>query len=106
MPVQKPANSEERTETRFDRRRAQTRRALISAARALLAEEDGVSSVSIQQIADRADVGFGSFYNHFDSKTALFDAAVTDALEEYGQRWTTSWSSSTTRPRCSPPASG
>ncbi|MEV5311202.1 TetR family transcriptional regulator [Streptomyces sp. NPDC052610] len=69
---------------RFERRRAATRQALIRAARQILAET-GDTSVSIQAIADRADVGFGSFYNHFESKTALFDEAVLDALDEYGR---------------------
>ena len=69
---------------RFERRRAETRQALVRAARRRLAET-GDTSVSIQAIAERADVGFGSFYNHFESKTELFDAAVLDALEEFGQ---------------------
>ncbi|MCX5330460.1 TetR/AcrR family transcriptional regulator [Streptomyces sp. NBC_00140] len=69
---------------RFERRRAETRQALIRAARQILAES-GDTSASIQAIAERADVGFGSFYNHFESKTELFDAAVVDALEEFGQ---------------------
>ncbi|MFF3200857.1 TetR/AcrR family transcriptional regulator [Streptomyces sp. NPDC002962] len=69
---------------RFERRRAETRQALVRAARQILAET-GDTSASIQAIAERADVGFGSFYNHFESKTALFDAAVKDALEELGQ---------------------
>ncbi|MFJ4783850.1 TetR/AcrR family transcriptional regulator [Streptomyces sp. NPDC088794] len=69
---------------RFERRRAETRQALVRAARQLLAET-GDTSASIQVIAERADVGFGSFYNHFESKTELFDAAVSDALEELGQ---------------------
>ncbi|WP_199790132.1 TetR/AcrR family transcriptional regulator [Streptomyces canus] len=69
---------------RFERRRAGTRRALVRAARQILAET-GDTSASIQAIAERADVGFGSFYNHFDSKAELFEAAVVDALEEFGQ---------------------
>ncbi|MGW4160925.1 TetR/AcrR family transcriptional regulator [Streptomyces sp. NPDC004788] len=69
---------------RFERRRAETRGALVRAARQILAET-GDTSVSIQVIAERADVGFGSFYNHFESKTELFEAAVQDALEEFGQ---------------------
>ncbi|PBC71072.1 TetR family transcriptional regulator [Streptomyces sp. TLI_235] len=70
---------------RFERRRAATRQALIAAARQILAERaDGDGEVSIQEIAERADVGFGSFYNHFSSKGELFDAAVGQALEEYG----------------------
>ncbi|WP_449351527.1 TetR/AcrR family transcriptional regulator [Streptomyces shaanxiensis] len=71
---------------RFERRRAVTRHALIRAARQILAE-NGDTSASIQAIAERADVGFGSFYNHFDSKTELFEAAVVDALEEFGQNF-------------------
>jgi AcrR family transcriptional regulator len=69
---------------RFERRRGETRQALVRAARQILAET-GDTSASIQAIAERADVGFGSFYNHFESKTELFDAAVVDALEEFGQ---------------------
>src|SRR5690242_17233587 len=69
---------------RFERRRAETRHALVRAARKILAESGGVS-VSIHAIAERADVGLGSFYNHFTGKPDLFDAAVADALEEYAQ---------------------
>src|SRR5512139_3352343 len=47
--------------------------------------EQGRAEVSIQEITEAADVGFGSFYNHFDSKTALFDAALAEALAEYAR---------------------
>ena len=78
MPTSAPPRN------RFERRRAETRQALVRAARQILAET-GDTSASIQAIAERADVGFGSFYNHFESKAELFDAAVKDALEELGQ---------------------
>ncbi|TLS42335.1 TetR family transcriptional regulator [Streptomyces montanus] len=78
MPTSAPPRN------RFERRRAETRQALVRAARQILAET-GDTSASIQAIAERADVGFGSFYNHFASKTELFDAAVVDALEEFGR---------------------
>jgi AcrR family transcriptional regulator len=68
--------------TRVDRRKARTRAALVAAARRILERSDG-SDVSIQEITDSADVGFGSFYNHFNSKAELFDAAVAETLEEY-----------------------
>ncbi|MEV7416194.1 helix-turn-helix domain-containing protein [Streptomyces sp. NPDC089919] len=84
MPNQPAAPDGPATANRFERRRARTRQALIAAARRILAET-GESSASIQEIAERADVGFGSFYNHFATKNELFDAAVGDALEEYGQ---------------------
>ena len=65
------------------RRRASTRQALIDAARHLLAEGAGAEA-SIQEITKTADVGFGSFYNHFTSKGELFAAATNQAMEEYG----------------------
>jgi AcrR family transcriptional regulator len=67
--------------TRVDRRKERTRNALLGAARQFLAE--GRTSVSIQEITDAADVGFGSFYNHFESKDALFEAAVDSTLQAY-----------------------
>ncbi|MFD1658916.1 TetR/AcrR family transcriptional regulator [Streptomyces caeni] len=68
---------------RLDRRKARTRAALVAAAQRLLAEQ-GRADVSIQEITEAADVGFGSFYNHFTSKDELFDAAVALTLEEHG----------------------
>ena len=38
----------------------------------------------VLEITQAADVGMGSFYNHFDSKEALFEAAVNEALDELG----------------------
>lgn len=69
--------------TRLDRRKARTRAALIAAARELLAERVA-NEVSIQDITEQADVGFGSFYNHFGTKQDLFDAAIAEVLEEHG----------------------
>jgi AcrR family transcriptional regulator len=68
---------------RLDRRKARTRAALVAAAREVLASRDP-AEVSIQEITDTADVGFGSFYNHFESKADLFEAAMDEVLEEYG----------------------
>ncbi|GAA2059212.1 TetR/AcrR family transcriptional regulator [Williamsia deligens] len=68
---------------RLERRKARTRDALISAAMELIAGPQGVD-VSVQQITDRADVGVGSFYNHFQNKAELFDAAIAAALEQFG----------------------
>lgn len=67
---------------RGERRRAQTRAALIRAAQQLLAEDR--TNVPILEITELADVGMGSFYNHFATKEELFDAAVESALELQG----------------------
>jgi AcrR family transcriptional regulator len=66
---------------RFDRRRAKTRAALVVAAQAFLAE--GETGVPIQKVTERADVGIGTFYNHFASKDELFEVAVREAVETY-----------------------
>jgi AcrR family transcriptional regulator len=68
---------------RLGRRKARTRQALIDAAVQLIAEGRG-ERASIQEITDAADVGFGSFYNHFTSKDELFQTASENVLERWG----------------------
>ncbi len=70
--------------SRLDRRKARTRQALIDAAVRLIAEGRG-DRASIQEITEAADIGFGSFYNHFDSKDELFATASGEVLERWGQ---------------------
>jgi AcrR family transcriptional regulator len=70
--------------TRLDRRKARTRQALIDAAVRLIAEGRG-DRASIAEITEEADIGFGSFYNHFDSKEQLFATASEEVLERWGQ---------------------
>ena len=70
--------------TRLERRKARTRQALVDAAVQLIAEGRG-ERASIQEITDAADIGFGSFYNHFDSKDQLFSTASGEVMERWGQ---------------------
>ena len=70
--------------SRLDRRKARTRQALIDAAVRLIAEGRG-DRASIAEITEEADLGFGSFYNHFDSKEQLFATASEEVLERWGQ---------------------
>src|SRR5580704_6134912 len=70
--------------SRLDRRKARTRQALIDAAVRLIAEGRG-DRASIAEITEEADIGFGSFYNHFDSKDQLFQTAAEEVLERWGQ---------------------
>jgi AcrR family transcriptional regulator len=65
------------------RRRARTRAKLIAAARELFARQ-GIESTRINEITEEADVGFGSFYNHFDSKDAIVDVVIEQCLAEQG----------------------
>jgi AcrR family transcriptional regulator len=70
--------------SRLDRRKARTRQALIDAAVQLIAEGRG-DRASIQEITEAADIGFGSFYNHFDNKDQLFATASAEVMERWGQ---------------------
>ncbi|MGV0627721.1 TetR/AcrR family transcriptional regulator [Mycolicibacter minnesotensis] len=68
--------------SRLERRKMRTRAALIRAAQGFIAQ--GRPAVPVLEITQAADVGMGSFYNHFDSKEQLFEAAVTDVLDTLG----------------------
>jgi AcrR family transcriptional regulator len=65
-------------DNRFERRKARTRDDLIAAATRVLAEK-GLHGTKIADIAAAADVGVGTFYLHFATKDALYDALVEDA---------------------------
>lgn len=71
------------TADRRSRRREETRRKLIDAGRALFASQ-GVDATRINEITELADVGFGSFYNHFADKEELVDAVMSEVAEEQG----------------------
>jgi AcrR family transcriptional regulator len=65
------------------RRRQRTRGRLLSAAQAVMARK-GSDATTIQEITEEADVGFGSFYTHFESKEAIVEAIMAETLETFG----------------------
>jgi AcrR family transcriptional regulator len=67
---------------RLERRKQRTRTALLQAAQTFIAA--GKLNVPVLEITQAADVGMGSFYNHFDSKEDLFEAAVAEVLDGHG----------------------
>jgi AcrR family transcriptional regulator len=78
-PTPSPATGDRRT-----RRREATRRKLIDSGRTLFASQ-GVDATRINEITELADVGFGSFYNHFADKEELVDAVMAEVAEEQGR---------------------
>jgi AcrR family transcriptional regulator len=68
---------------RRTRRSQATRQALLEAARRLFASQ-GVESTRINEITEEADVGFGSFYNHFASKEEIVEAVLAQTIEAQG----------------------
>jgi len=69
---------------RLVRRKQRTRAALIAAAQSFIAA--GKLNVPVLELTQAADVGMGSFYNHFESKEELFAAAVDEVLDLHGAR--------------------
>ena len=59
---------------------AQTRARLLDAAKAVF-EEQGFLDARISDIADRAGLSHGSFYNYFDSKEQIFREVVSSIDE-------------------------
>ncbi|MGW0326942.1 TetR/AcrR family transcriptional regulator [Nocardia sp. NPDC003183] len=67
---------------RLERRKARTRAALVAAAQVFIAQ--GRLNVPILEITQAADVGMGSFYNHFSSREQLLQVAVGEVLDRLG----------------------
>lgn len=62
-----------------------TRGKLLRAGYRLFAER-GKDALSVSDITDAAQVGFGSFYNHFDSKEAFHEALIEAFLDDIDAR--------------------
>lgn len=60
---------------------AATRARLVDAALEVLGEV-GVDSLTMQEVAQRADVALRTLYNHFSTKDELLSEAVTTSLDE------------------------
>lgn len=67
---------------RKDRRRQQTRRALIEAADSCF-KDCGVENVTVKMITDKADVAYATFYNHFVSITDIVPAVAEYVLIKF-----------------------
>lgn len=65
--------------SRTARRKAQTRALLLDAAAGVMSDV-GYHDAKVQDIAARADVGTGTFYNYFGSKEEIFQALTADTI--------------------------
>jgi len=67
--------------SRHERRRQQTRSSLIQAT-LLLVLEKGYDAITVQDITNRADLGYGTFYIHFRDKDDVLWAAIEETIME------------------------
>lgn len=70
---------------RQSRRKQETRDRLIEAALVVMARK-GPEAATIADITEEADVGFGSFYNHFQSKDEIRAAVMQDLTNRFGRQ--------------------
>ena len=82
-PSQRYHAAADDTTTRHDRRKLRTRTRLIDGTRVVVGRK-GAAATTILDITEEADVGFGTFYNYFDSKDAILAAASAEAVESHG----------------------
>lgn len=68
------------TVSRYERRRTRTRTALLRAAAELFAEK-GISATTVTNITERADVGCGSLYNHFNSVEEIIEGIAAEHIQ-------------------------
>ena len=73
-------------ENGYQRRRRETRRVLMEAGRSLFIEK-AIDQVSIESITAAAGVAKGSFYNHFDTREALFDELIELTIADLMQKY-------------------
>jgi len=64
---------------RVARKRKLARERLMTAALELIAEH-GVEGLRLRELTQRADIGFGAFYTHFESREQLIEAVVAETV--------------------------
>lgn len=87
MKIQKDKTPDGTTLTRRERKKRETRRRIYAAAFELFLEQ-GFDATTVEEIAERADVGKGTVFNYFPHKTsflaALADEWLDRLIEEIG----------------------
>ena len=78
------AGTENVRPNRMSRQKQKTRNALVKAALSVMARK-GTDAATISDITEGADVGFGSFYNHFASKDEVLAVVTEQLLDSIGK---------------------
>ena len=68
------------TPSRVERRKERTRRALLAVALELF-HQKGIYWTKIEDITERADIGKGTFYQHFETKEYLLEVLLEQGLD-------------------------
>jgi AcrR family transcriptional regulator len=76
-----PASGPEAQTTRRERRRTEVRDRILDAARVLF-DERGYDDTKVSDICDRADLAYGTFFNHFGEKRELLRSMAEEAVRK------------------------
>ncbi len=68
-------------QARRSRKKEQTHRAIMHSAKVLF-EQHGISNVTIEQIAENADVSRSTFFSHFDSLDSLLTEIAAEEIND------------------------
>lgn len=71
-------------QARRSRKKEQTHRAIMHSAKVLF-EQHGINHVTIEQIAENADVSRSTFFSHFDSVDSLLKELATQGIDDIFQ---------------------
>lgn len=71
--------------SRTQRKKALTRARLLRSAYRLMSTR-GIDATTISEITDEADVGFGTFYNYFETKDDIAGQVLDCVIDELGRR--------------------
>jgi AcrR family transcriptional regulator len=85
LPGGKSAAARSAARDRRERRRRETRARLLEAAIRLIGAR-GLEAATVSEIAEAADVGFGTFYSYFPSRDELLLEAVRGVLGRVAER--------------------
>lgn len=72
---------DQRSETRMERKKEETRNKIINTAMELF-NQHSLQNVTMEQIADKVDIARGTLYNYFPSKEILVNAYIQRTFRE------------------------
>lgn len=77
--------SQKKQLSRNERKKQKTRSDLLEAAYTLMSK-NGVDETTITEIAEKADVAFGTFYNYFNNKEEIAACVLDCVIKDLGRR--------------------
>jgi AcrR family transcriptional regulator len=81
MQIAVPISGSPANQSRQQRRVNRTRRKLLDAARSVFADK-GFDAATVDDITERADIGKGTFYYHFENRQDLIQTIIKSVLDD------------------------